>query len=54
MGISQIILLSILGINLMIESYKHGKVKEGKHNVFIAIVGVFIHLVLLYFGGFFD
>jgi len=50
----QIILLSIIGLNLMISSYLHGKPKEGNHSVFITMIGVTIHLTLLYFGGFFD
>jgi hypothetical protein len=54
MGVSQIILLSLVGLNLMISSYMHGKPKEGNHSVFITIVGTLLHLTLLYFGGFFD
>lgn len=54
MGVSQIILLSIVGLNLMITSYMHGKPKEGNHSIFVAIFGTLIHLTLLYFGGFFD
>lgn len=54
MGVPQIILLSLIGLNLLISSYSHGKPKEGNHSVFVSIVGVTIHLTLLYFGGFFE
>jgi len=54
MGFPQIILLSLIGLNLLISSYLHGKPKEGNHSVFVSIVGVTIYLTLLYFGGFFD
>jgi hypothetical protein len=54
MGVSQIILLSLIGLNLMLSSYLHGKPKEGNHSVFITLFGVLIHLTLLYCGGFFD
>lgn len=54
MGVSQIILLSLIGLNLILSSYLHGKPKEGNHSVFITIFGVLIHLTLLYCGGFFD
>ena len=54
MGVSQIILLSLVGLNLMMSSYMHGKPKNGNHSVFITIVGTLLHLTLLYFGGFFD
>lgn len=54
MGFPQIILLSLIGLNLLISSYLHGKPKEGNYSVFVSIVGVTIHLTLLYFGGFFD
>jgi hypothetical protein len=54
MGVSQIILLSIVGLNLLISSYLHGKPKEGNHSVFVSIIGTILHLILLYFGGFFD
>jgi len=54
MGVSQIILLSIVGLNLLISSYLHGKPKEGNHSVFVSIIGTILHLTLLYFGGFFD
>ena len=54
MGVSQIILLSLIGLNLLISSYLHGKPKEGNHSVFVSIIGAVIHLSLLYFGGFFD
>ena len=54
MGVPQIILLSLIGLNLLISSYLHGKPKEGNHSVFVSIVGVTIHLTLFYFGGFFE
>jgi hypothetical protein len=54
MGVSQIILLSIVGLNLLISSYLHGKPKEGNHSVFVSIIGTILHLTLLYFGGFFE
>jgi hypothetical protein len=54
MGVPQIILLSLIGLNLMLSSYLHGKPKEGNHSVFVSMVGATIHLTLLYFGGFFD
>lgn len=54
MGVPQIILLSLVGLNLMITSYMHGKPKEGNHSVFITIVGTLLHLTILYFGGFFN
>ncbi len=44
MGVSQIILLSIVGLNLMLTSYMHGKPKEGNHSIFVTLFGTLIHL----------
>jgi hypothetical protein len=54
MGFPQIILLSLIGLNLLISSYLHGKPKEGNHSVFLTMISITLHLTLLYFGGFFD
>jgi len=53
MGAPQIILLVVVGISLMLESYLHGQPKTGTYNVFSSILGKFILLSLLTWGGFF-
>lgn len=52
--IAQIIWIILIVAGLMLESYRHGKPKEGKHNVWATLFATLIGATLLYFGGFFD
>lgn len=49
-----IILICLWFVGLLLISNKHGKPKEGKHNVFTQIVAVLIEASLLYWAGLFD
>ena len=53
MGISQIIMLVLLGINLLLGANEHGKEKTGKYNFWISAISVGLYLTLLITGGFF-
>jgi len=53
MGISQIIMLVLLGINLLIGAHYHGKEKTGNHNFWLSAISVVLFLILLITGGFF-
>ena len=53
MGISQIIMLVLLGINLLINANEHGKEKTGNHNFWLSTISVVLFLTLLITGGFF-
>jgi hypothetical protein len=53
MGASQIILLVLLGINLLVSAYLHGKPQNGDHNIFTSLVNAGILIWVLIAGGFF-
>jgi hypothetical protein len=53
MGVEQIIVLVLFGLELMLGAYMHGKPRK-EHNVFGTIVGIGIIMWLLVSGGFFS
>jgi len=53
MGAPQIILLSLLGIQLLATAYMHGKDHTGKFNIFYKLVDAGIVIWILIAGGFF-
>jgi len=53
MGTPQIILLTLLGIQLLITAYMHGKERTGTHNIFFRIIDAGILIWILISGGFF-
>jgi len=53
MGISQIIMLVLLGLNLLMGANLHGKEKTGKHSFWIVLISVILYLSVLITGGFF-
>ena len=53
MGTPQIILLSLLGLQLLLTAYLHGKPKDGKHNIFVRLIDGAILIWILVAGGFF-
>jgi hypothetical protein len=53
MGTPQIILLTLIGIQLLITAYLHGKERTGTHNIFFRIIDTIILLWILISGGFF-
>jgi len=54
MHIPQYIYAGLSIIGLMAESYKHGKLKTGKHDVWTSIIATVIISALLFWGGFFS
>ena len=53
MGAPQIILLSLLGLQLLLTAYLHGKPRDGKHNIFFKLIDAAILIWILIAGGFF-
>jgi hypothetical protein len=53
MGTPQIILLTLLGIQLLLVSFLHGKPREGRHNLFMSLIDTAILIWILSAGGFF-
>lgn len=53
MGIPQIIILCLVGINLLLTVHLHGKPREGNNNFWVAGFGAALEIGLLYWGGFF-
>ena len=53
MGIPQIILLVLLGLNLLATAYLHGKPRTGNYNLLTALINAGIIIWLLVSGGFF-
>jgi hypothetical protein len=49
----QIIYLALVGINLLLTANLHGK-ERSNYNFWITLVGTFLGLGLLYWGGFFQ
>jgi hypothetical protein len=53
MGTPQIILLTLLGIQLLCTAYMHGKERTGTHNIYMRIVDSAVLIWILIAGGFF-
>lgn len=53
MNAPQIIILVLFFISLLISANQHGKNKTGKHDFFVSLFSSLLHLLLLYWGGFF-
>ena len=53
MGMSQILMIIILGTNLLLGAHLHGKPKTGDYDFGVTIISVLIFTFILYFGGFF-
>ena len=54
MNTATIIILVLLGANLLLNAYLHGKPNTGKHNFWINLASSFIWIVLLYYSGVFN
>ena len=54
MGISQILMLVLLSLNLLMGANLHGKERTGKHNFWITLISVGIYFTLLITGGYFN
>ena len=54
MGIPQIILLSLVALNLLANAYLHETPKTGKYNVLHALINAGILIWILVAGGFFE
>jgi len=50
----QIIYLVLFFIGALMEANRHGKKKEGEHNMYTSLIAGFLSATLLYWGGFFD
>lgn len=53
MGTPQIIYIIVASIHLLLTAHMHGKPKEGKYNIWIALIGAGLGFTLLIAGGFF-
>jgi hypothetical protein len=51
--IAQIIMVVLLSSNLLLAANQHGKPKTGVNSFWTNLVAALIHVVILYFGGFF-
>ncbi len=49
----QIIYLVLVGINLLLSAYLHGKPRRETENVFVTLVAQAVMVALLWWGGFF-
>lgn len=49
-----ILILCIMFAQICIVSVKHGKPKEGTHNVWVTIFAEIISFIIYYFAGLFD
>jgi hypothetical protein len=54
MGTPQIILLTMIGIGLLLNAYKHGQPRTDKYNIFLKLIDAAIFIWILYAGGFFS
>lgn len=52
MGWPQVVMIFLLGCDFTIDLIKHGEPKEGKYNVWTAMVAVALNAYILYKGGF--
>jgi hypothetical protein len=53
MGTPQIILLTLLGIELLLTAYMHGRPRTSTYNIFMRIVDSAVLIWILIAGGFF-
>jgi hypothetical protein len=53
MGAPQIILLVLLGFQLLMTAYMHGKPRTGEYNIFFGLINASILIWILIAGGFF-
>ena len=53
MGIPQILIIILYGINLLLYAHDHGKPKEGYTNFWSGLIGTCISVGLMWWGGFF-
>lgn len=53
MGMPEIIILAIYGLNVVFAISNHGKVRVGKYNGFVTLALLALEIGLLYWGGFF-
>jgi hypothetical protein len=54
MGISQIIMLVLLSLNLLMGAHLHGKEKTGNYNFWVTAISVVLYTSILITGGFFE
>jgi hypothetical protein len=54
MGISQIVMLVLLSLNLLMGAHFHGKERTGKYSFWVTTISVAIYMSLLITGGFFN
>jgi len=54
MGISQIIMVVLLGLNLLFGAHYHGKERKGEYSFWITLISVVIYFTLLITGGYFN
>jgi hypothetical protein len=54
MGISQIIMVVLLALNLLFGAHLHGKERTGKYSFWVTSISVAIYMSLLITGGFFN
>lgn len=54
MGIPQIIMIIVIGLNLGINLAKNGEPRDGDYSFGIALIGAAIEVGILYWGGFFQ
>ena len=54
MGIPQIIMIIIIGLNLGMNLAKNGEPRESNYSFGIALIGAAIEAGILYWGGFFS
>jgi hypothetical protein len=54
MGISQILMLVLLSLNLLMGANLHGKERTGKYSFWVTSISVAIYMSLLITGGFFN
>ena len=53
LGAPQVIMLSVLLINIATEAAVHGEPRTGNHNVWYALIGSAINVAILTWGGFY-
>lgn len=53
MNANQIIVATILGLNLFVNLIDHGKDKKGKYSFWVALIDTYIWAIILKGGGFF-
>jgi hypothetical protein len=51
--IPQIIFLCLIAMGITYTAIKHGKPREGNHNIWTYLVAILVELLLLWWGGFF-